>query len=242
MRPRLPYVHGLTLLLLSELSMLDVKRGSYRHPPAHRSHPGSLGRVHLGHGHTHLPCRHVLIHGLLGHQGLPRLLLMLQLLEPLLLHLLLQCRVIGGGIWEQQLARGVEPLRDGGEGPTHLVHLGMMKHLSLCWIQVLHGMGVQSALLHASHEGGSIHLRARARHSHVADELVRHASLSRAGLTRVVGHARGHRMARRGTWMLLHGAGMRRKAWRHTGHHLQSGRLSTRWITTCDPPRYRMRS
>ncbi len=112
MRPNLPYVHGLALLLLSELSMLHVERGSYRHPPAHRSHPGSsLGRVHLTHRHTHLPCRHVLIYGLLGHQGLSRLLLMLQLLEPLLLHLLLQCRVIRGGVWKQQLARGLEPLR-----------------------------------------------------------------------------------------------------------------------------------
>jgi hypothetical protein len=75
----------------------------------------------------------------------------------------------------------------------------------------------------------------------VPDEVVRDAARSRAGLTRVVRHARCHRMARGRARVLLHCAGMRRKAWRHTSHHLQSGRLSTEWISTCDPPRYRMR-
>lgn len=45
---------------------------------------------------------------------------------------------------------------------THLVHLGMVEHLSLCRAQVLHGMRVQGTWLHASHEGGSVHLSTRA--------------------------------------------------------------------------------
>ncbi len=80
MWPKLPYVHGLALLLLSELCLLDVKGGSYRHPPAHRCHLSSLGGVHLAHRYTHLPRRHVLVDGLLLHQSLSRLLLVLQLL------------------------------------------------------------------------------------------------------------------------------------------------------------------
>lgn len=90
---RLPYVHRLSLWLLSKLSMLEVKGGSYRHPPAHRRH---VSRVHLTHGYAHLPRAHVLIHRMLSDQGLSRLLLVLQCLKSLLLHLLLQCRVIRG--------------------------------------------------------------------------------------------------------------------------------------------------
>lgn len=91
--PRLPYVDGLALLLLSEMRLLEVKRGSYRHPPGQRGHLSHLGRVHLAHGN--LPRAQVLI-GVVGHQGLSRLLLVLQQLEPLLLHLLLEGRVVGG--------------------------------------------------------------------------------------------------------------------------------------------------
>ena len=92
-RSRLPYVHRLSLWLLSKLSLLEVKGGSYRHPPAQRRH---VSRVHLSHRHVHLPRAHVLIHRMLGDQGLSRLLLVLQRLKSLLLHLLLQCRVVRG--------------------------------------------------------------------------------------------------------------------------------------------------
>jgi hypothetical protein len=91
MQPRLPYVHRLSLWLLSKLSLLEVKGGSYRHPPAQRRH---MSRVHLTHRYAHLPRTHVLIDCMLGHQGLSRLLLVLQRLKSLLLHLLLQGRVI----------------------------------------------------------------------------------------------------------------------------------------------------
>jgi len=112
-------------------------------------------------------------------------------------------------------------MEDGGPR-THLVHLGMVKHLGLCRAQVLHGVGVQGTWLHAAHEGSGIHLRAWAGDPHMPDELVRHAARGRAGLARVVRHTRSHRMTRGGTGMLWHGAGVRRKAaWRHTGHHLR---------------------
>lgn len=62
-------------MLLSEMRLLEVKRGSYRDPPAHGGHLGHLGGAHLAHGH--LPGAQVLVGGL-GHQGLSRLLLVLQ--------------------------------------------------------------------------------------------------------------------------------------------------------------------
>lgn len=74
-----------------------MKGGSYRHPPAQRRHVSSLRRAHLSHRDAHLRRGpHVLIHRMLGHQGLPRLLLVLEHLQPLLLHLLLHCRVVCG--------------------------------------------------------------------------------------------------------------------------------------------------
>jgi hypothetical protein len=99
----LPYVHLLALLLLSDLCRLEMKRGRYRHPPTQRRHVGNLCRIHVSKRHAHLRVSHILVHRVLGHQGLSRLLLVLQGLEPLLLHLLLEGRVIC--IWEEgQLA------------------------------------------------------------------------------------------------------------------------------------------
>jgi hypothetical protein len=101
--------------------------------------------------------------------------------------------------------------------------------LDLRWVQVLHGgMCVGIPWRHAPHESGSIHLLARARYPHMADELVRHPARSRAGLARVVRHTRRHGMAWGAARMLLHSAArVRRKAWSHASHHLQSCRLPT---------------
>ena len=63
--------------------------------------------------------------------------------------------------------------------------------------------------------------------------------LDRAGLAGVVSHPRGHGMALGGAWMLLHPDGVRRK---RRAHHLDYCQLSTAWISTSSPPRYRMRS
>ena len=73
----LAYVHVLTLLLLSEMRLVEMGGNMYRHSAT----PNccilrSLGRVHAAHwyanGHVH-----VLICHLGGHKGLPRLLLLL---------------------------------------------------------------------------------------------------------------------------------------------------------------------
>lgn len=98
MRLRLSYVHGLALLLLSELCLLEVKGGMYRHSPAEGGQMSGLGtRRHLRKLDTNGHPAHVLIGRVVGDQGLPRVLLLLQDMESLLLlHLLLHCRVVCG--------------------------------------------------------------------------------------------------------------------------------------------------
>jgi hypothetical protein len=68
----------------------------YRHPRPERRHlsgPGS-GVELAGHRNAHGHPTHVLVRRVLGHQGLSRLLLLLQLLESLLLHVLVESGVI----------------------------------------------------------------------------------------------------------------------------------------------------
>lgn len=127
---------------------------------------------------------------------------------------------------------------------THHLLLLVVVHLSLRRTQMLHCVCIRvpGPGRHARHNGGGVHLRTRTRYAHVSDELVWHASRRRAGLARIVGHSLSHRMAWRRTWVLLHPARMRRKRGPHTSHHLQTCRLSTAWIPTATPPRYRIRS
>ena len=82
------YVHGLPLLLLGKLGLGELGP-HYGHSRPHRSSILLLGDSH-GHPHGHA---HVLITALLGCQSLARGLLLLKLLEPLLLHLL-----VNGGV------------------------------------------------------------------------------------------------------------------------------------------------
>jgi hypothetical protein len=66
-----------------------VEGGSYRHSPE-SGHLSGLSRIHLPNRYTNgHPAAHVLICRVLSHQGLSRMLLLLQMLEPLLLQLLL---------------------------------------------------------------------------------------------------------------------------------------------------------
>jgi hypothetical protein len=82
------------LLLMSELSLLKVGGGDYRHPPK-RSH---VLWIHLSKRYTHARWSHGTISPVLRYQRLARVLLLLQHVQPLLLELLLQLRVVGG-IW-----------------------------------------------------------------------------------------------------------------------------------------------
>lgn len=108
---------------------------------------------------------------------------------------------------------------------THLIHLGMMEHLLNLWIQVLHrGVGIRVPRRHTTHQCGGIHLRTRARYAHMPDQLMRHRARGSAGLAWGVRHARSHRVSWRRAGVLLHPGGMRREAWSHTSHHLQSCR------------------
>lgn len=76
-RQRLSYVHGLALLMLSILRLLQVNGVRYRHPPAQRCHLSSLGGAQLIQWYTHLGTPHILIHRMLSHDSLPLLLLLL---------------------------------------------------------------------------------------------------------------------------------------------------------------------
>jgi len=124
-------------------------------------------------------------------------------------------------------------------------HVLLMVHLGLRWIEMLHGMRIRiaSAWWHARrHEsGGGVDLRSWSRHTHMAHHVLLHSRRS-AGLARIMGHARRHRVTGRGARMLLHPAGVWRKRRAHASHHLRGCRLSTAWISTWSPRRYRMRS
>lgn len=111
--------------------------------------------------------------------------------------------------------------------------------MRLLWCQVRHCMSVRvsSSGRHLSHEGG-VDLGAWTRDTHMADQLMRHATGGTTGLAGIMSHARGHRMT--GRWV-LHPARMRREGRRHAGHHLRKCRLSTAWISTKLAPRYRIR-
>lgn len=63
--------------------------GSYRHSSSKRRQLGGLLRIHLPNRYTNGYPADVLVRIVLRHQGLPRVLLLLQRVEPLLLHLLL---------------------------------------------------------------------------------------------------------------------------------------------------------